>query len=53
MSFDLEALDRFQDTGYPFIPALLFPVAQANIAVIAIVTDQLFSLVGNMREHDR
>jgi hypothetical protein len=40
---------RFQDTGYPLIVILLFPLPTRDIAVISIVTDHLLPLVGDMR----
>ncbi len=44
LSIFLGVLIRFQDTGYPFILVLFFPFAPADIAVITVVPDHLFSL---------
>ena len=39
--FDLEAFDRFQDTGYLSTLTLFFPFTSLDIAVISIITNHL------------
>jgi len=48
-SFDLEALDRFENGGYRRILVFLFPASTGDVTVVAIITNHLLSLVGYVR----
>ena len=52
-SVRLQIFVRFQDTWNQCIPALLLASSATNVAIIPIVTDHLFTLIGNMGAHGR
>ena len=44
-SFDLEALDRFQDAGNFIIIADLFSFSPRHVTIIGVITNQLFPFI--------